>query len=251
MPVKKTNTAKKTSNKISKTSKKVKTSVATKAVKSTTKKATEVKKKATTKRSKSKDLTKHFNVSEYYDLPAKYEQTVVKILLQTPNTLFVYWDISEEDRNRYKLLYGDSFFESTKPVLIITNKTMHYTFEVDINDFANSWYLHVNDAKCEYNIELGRRPIKNDIKIPNNFVHISSSNVIEMPNDHILFEKKQNMIYFKNVKTNRVSSKPVINFTLLKNMGRFYNIHEFYEGAYKEDYSTANKLLGNSSSISK
>ena len=31
---------------------------------------------------------------------------------------------------------------------------MHYAFEVEINDFANSWYLHVNDANCDYKIEL-------------------------------------------------------------------------------------------------
>ena len=34
---------------------------------------------------------------------------------------------------------------------------MNYTFEVEINDFANCWYLHVNDAKCSYKIELGRK----------------------------------------------------------------------------------------------
>ncbi len=32
---------------------------------------------------------------------------------------------------------------------------MNYTFEIEINDFANSWYLHVNDGNCEYKVELG------------------------------------------------------------------------------------------------
>ena len=49
-------------------------------------------------------------------------------------------------------------FSKTKPVLIIHNETMNYSFEIEINDFANSWYLHVNDADCKYVIELGRRP---------------------------------------------------------------------------------------------
>ena len=31
---------------------------------------------------------------------------------------------------------------------------MNYSFEIPINDFANSWYLHVNDSKCDYRIEL-------------------------------------------------------------------------------------------------
>ena len=41
---------------------------------------------------------------------------------------------------------------------IESNIPLEYSFEVDINDFANSWYLNIEDAKCEYTIELGRRP---------------------------------------------------------------------------------------------
>ena len=198
-----------------------------------------------------KDLTEKFNVSEYYDLPAKYEKTVVKILAQTPNTLFVYWDISDEDRNNLINQYGQYFFYDTKPVLKITNETKGYSFEIDINDFANCWYLHINDAKCKYNVELGRRPITS-IKLPNNYVYISSSNIIEAPNDHILFENTQNMVYFKNVKTNQISKKPLINFTFMRNLGKYYNIFDFYKKAYKdEDFSTSTKLVGNSSSVFK
>lgn len=131
-----------------------------------------------------------FSVLEYYDLPYHYNQTVVKVLAQTPTTLFIYWDISDEDRENYKKQYGENFFEITKPVLIIYNDTMNYSFEIDINDFANCWYLNVNDSKCKYHIELGRRPIYSHVSIPsseNNYVPITSSNEMEAPNDHIPF----------------------------------------------------------------
>ena len=183
------------------------------------------------------DLTKEFELSEYYDLPPKYEQTIVKILAQTPNTLFIYWDISEKDRQNFIDTYGPSVFSNTKPVLIITNKTMNYRFEIDINDFANCWYLHVNDAKCEYHIELGRRPINSNIHLPNNYLYVSSSNQIEAPNDHILLEKEQKMVYFKNVKTNTVSSKSISQVHFLQNLGRCYNIYDFYQNTYKEENS--------------
>ena len=147
-------------------------------------------------------------------------------------------------------MYGDSFFSQTKPVLIITNKTKNYSFEIDINDFANCWYLHVNDAKCEYKIELGRRSVES-IQLPNNYVYISSSNTIESPNDHILFENQQNMVYFKNIKTNTITSKSTIKFTYLRNLGKFYNIYEFYKKVYKEDFETESKIMGNSSSVFK
>ena len=114
---------------------------------------------------------------------------------------------------------------------------MNYTFELEINDYANCWYFHVNDTKCEYYVELGRRPINNNIPItiPNNYIYVSSSNVIEAPNDHILLEKKQNMVYFKNVKTNVISSKPLTSLTFINNMGKSYDIYEFYKNKYTNE----------------
>lgn len=235
-----------------------KTTKATKVAKKSTTKKTTTKKVATKKLADNDKITsktvlvQDFLEPEYYDLPFTYNQTVVKILAQTPEILFVYWDISDEDRKKYAEQYGENFFNETKPVLIITNKTMGYSFEVEITDFANSWYLHVNDAKCEYNIELGRRPIFKKQNIPTDYVYIASSNVIEAPNDHILFEKKQNMVYFKNVKTNVISSKPITNLSFISNMGRIYNIYDIYKDMYKdENFEVSTKMMGNSSSIFK
>ena len=143
--IKKTNTKKSTikSQKTTTSNSKAKTNTQKKGKKTviskTTKKAT-LSKNPTKKVSKSSTKTsKYISNVEYYDLPYRYNQTIVKILAQTPTTLFVYWDISDEDRENFKKEYGDSFFETTHPVLIIHNDTMNYSFEVDINDFANSW----------------------------------------------------------------------------------------------------------------
>lgn len=227
--------------------------------KSTTKKSTTRKKKTTNKKEK-------IDVVEYYDLPYRYNQTVVKVLAQTPNNLFIYWDISDKDKEFYKKEYGESFFESTKPVLIIHNDTFNYSFEIDINDFANSWYLHVNDSKCDYRIELGRRPIisqntnndnQNKIseKLKNiDYIYISTSNEIEAPNDHILFNKNQQMVYFKNVKTGKVTEKNVTsNISFITNMGKIYNIYDLYKAIYKEEniedfYDLSNPSSGNPTS---
>ena len=200
-----------------------------------------VKTKSNTKKSSKANSTKKQKVKkidllEYYDLPYRYNQTVVKILAQTPKTLFVYWDISDEDRKNYIKQYGKNFFEDTKPVLIVHNNTMNYTFEIDINDFANCWYFNVNDEKCEYSVELGRRPKNNyQLENSNNYIPISSSNKIESPNGHILFEKDQKAIYYKNVKTNEIYSKDIANLKLIKYLGRIYNLKNIYTKIYKED----------------
>ncbi len=198
---------------------------------------------------------KKTNIIEYYDLPYRYNQTVVKVLAQTPNNLFIYWDISDKDRDNYKKQYGENFFENTKPILIVHNDTLNYTFEVDINDFANSWYLHINDSKCDYRIELGRRPITKLEKNENtDYIYISSSNEIESPNDHVLFNKNQNMVYFKNTKTGTVTNKKIsANISFMRNIGKIYNISDLYKAIYKDEniediFDLSNPSSGNPSS---
>lgn len=208
-------------------------------VKKTPSKKSSTKKTVNRKTAKKTKVNKQSaSIIEYYDLPYRYNKTIVKVLAQTPKTLFVYWDISDSDRQNYIAEYGEKFFENTKPVLIIHNTTMNYTFEIEINDFANCWYFNINDEKCEYLVELGRRPKPNTSnypKIPNNYLYITSSNKIESPNGHILFEKEQKTLYFRNVKTNQTTSKDIANLEFIEHFGRIYNIYDMYKKIYKED----------------
>ena len=242
---KKTSTSKSTST----TKKKTTTSKKVSAAKKTETAKKKTAKKATTK----KTSVKKPEVLEYYDLPYRYNQTVIKVLAQTPTTLFIYWDISDEDRENYKKQYGENFFDITKPVLIVYNDTLGYNFEVEINDFANSWYLHVADSKCDYRIELGRRPIINNDKLNTDYIFISNSNEIESPNDKILFNKQQKMIYFRNTKTNKETQKSINNISFLTNMGKIYDIYDLYKLIYKNEnveeiYNRSNPSSGNPSS---
>lgn len=248
----KTSTAKKTSTtKKAATTKKSKTTkktASTKTKKTTTAKTTKARK--TTKEilpeeiTASTDLTKKIEILEYYDLPYRYNQTVVKVLAQTPTTLFIYWDISDDDRNRFVEQYGEDFFNNTKPVLVIHNNTMHYSFEIEIDDFANSWYLHVNDADCEYSVELGRRPKyyneSRHVDIPNNYLYVTSSNTIEAPNDHVLFDRNLKTVYFKDVKTNIVTAKNITSISFLRNMGKIYNLYDIQSDFTKNAWINSN-----------
>ena len=186
---------------------------------------------------------KFVDIPEYYDLPYKYEKTVVKVLYQNPNTLFVYWDILDDDINGFKKAYGDNFFYVTKPVLVIHNITDGYSFEIEVNDFANNWYIHVSDAKCKYNVELGRRPSQS-AKIENlaehrmdNFINVSYSNTIEMPNDHILFFKNNDKIYFKNIKTNKVTEKIINLKNDSKNIKSIYDKYNLFDREDRFDFN--------------
>lgn len=237
--VKKSVTAKKATTKKSVSTKKA--SVKKSSPKNSTSKTKKTKttKKTTSKKVVSKNasaVSKKPVTVEYYDLPQKYNKTVIKLLAQTPKTLFVYWEISDDDIEKFKKQYGENFFETTKPVLIVHNDTLNYSFEVDINDFANSWYIHVNDSKSDYRIELGRRRIdslsNNSNSSEPNYIYVISSNEIESPNDHILFDKNQKMVYFRNVKTGKETAKPFATLSFIRNMGKIYEIYDLYKKLY-------------------
>ena len=212
-----------------------KTKKATKEATKTTKKSTSTRKstKKTKAESNSKAIVSHV---EYYDLPYRYNETTVKILAQTPTTLFIYWDISDNDRKSFTEKYGEDFFNNTKPVLVVTNKTMNYSFEIDINDFANCWYLHVNDANCDYSVELGRRPRIVNANI-DNYIYVSTSNDMEMPNNHILFDRLGKTVFFRNVKNNFVEEKQISSISFIKSIGKIYDIYEIYQELYKDEIS--------------
>jgi len=244
---KKTSTSKTASNKSSATAKKATSTTTKKAaakkVTSTTKKTTTkatTTKKSNTKTSSTKGGTKRKTVAtakpmlaEYYDLPYRYNQTIVKILAQTPTTLFVYWDISDEDRSTLVNMHGDNFFNETRPVLIVHNTTKNYSFEIDINDFANSWYIRTQEPNCDYVIELGRR----FNRFSGEYVFINSSNDIVSPNDHILFENiNLGNVLFKNVKSNKLSSKDFGDLRFINNIDKLYgNIYDVYSSLYDDE----------------
>ena len=202
---------------------------------------------------------------EYYDLPYRYNETVVKILAQTPKRLFVYWDISDTDRQKYLLAFGERFFEETYPVLLVHNEDMNYTFEVPINDFANSWYLDINDSKAKYTIQLGRKFREKpemvniiastgteSVVLHNDYVPIITSNILEVPNDHILFENLQSKVLYRNVKTGTDSYVEIDNLEFSKRMGKIYSIYDVYKEIYKNeiDSETLTDLLNPSSMTS-
>lgn len=184
---------------------------------------------------------------EYYDLPYRYNETVVKILAQTPKRLFVYWDISDNDREKYIKAFGDDFFYKTYPVLLLYNEDKKYMREIPINDFANSWYIDIQDSKNKYIIQLGRK-FKNNPEIINvtafeqekiilrtDYLPFADSNTLEAPNDHVLLESLPRFLTFRNVKTNQETVKDLRSFRDI--FGTTYSVKEFYETEYKEELS--------------
>lgn len=195
---------------------------------------------------------------EYYDLPYRYNETVVKVLAQTPKKLFVYWDISDNDREKYTKAFGDDFFYKTYPVLLLYNEDKKYVREIVVNDFANSWYIDIEDSKTKYTIQLGRKfrnkPEiinfsefkQNNIILQTDYLPFADSNKMEAPNDHVLFESLPRFFVFRNVKTNEEITKELRSFK--DAFGNNYDIKEFYQDSYQDELSEGMFDMSNPSS---
>ena len=206
-----------------------------------------------------KEVKKFEYMLEYYDLPYRYNETVVKILAQTPKRMFVYWDISDNDREKYIKTFGEDFFEKTYPVLLLYNEDKKYIKEIAINDFANSWYIDIPDAKTKYSIQLGRKfksynevvtvdtqkVRENNIILHTDYLPFANSNVLEVPNDHVLLDSLPRFVTFRNVKTNE---ERIVELKDIKNVYGIYDVKEFYEEHYKDEISEGLFDMANPSS---
>jgi len=189
----------------------------------------------------------NIHANEYFDLPYRYNETTVKLLAQTPTRLFVYWDIADSDRELYIKHFGKDFFNDTIPFLKITNETKNYTFDIDINDFANSWYIDVNDDNSKYSLELYRRfknvNLNKELEtlittfnqthsniLNAHYIYIATSNKMDTPNGSTLSVETPRTIMYKNIHTGKISYVTIYN--------EFYN--EFYNIFFN---SQANDVL--------
>lgn len=114
----------------------------------------------------------HLLKSEYYDLPTKYDQTLIRLLVQSPTRMYAYWEVSDETMKGFSANFHN--YSDCTPALKITNITKNYSYIIPIDPFANNYYIDVEDTGCDYKIELGRT--KN-----NNFLNIYTSNNVTMP----------------------------------------------------------------------
>ena len=250
-----TKTATKSTKKATATKKTtVKKETATKKA-STTKKSTTTKTKKTpskTTKKSTKTLAREVTISvhanEYFDLPYRYNETIVKLLAQTPKRLFVYWDISDADRENYTKHFGDEFFYKTVPFLKIVNETKNYSFDVEINDFANSWYIDINDDDCKYSIELYRKYREHELNenvinaieafnnSENNYIFVASSNKMDAPNGKVVSVEYPRTIEYVNMKTDEKSYKVIEK----------PEISDFYTTFYNEEFDAELRNLPSS-----
>ena len=155
--------------------------------------------------------------TEYYELPNKYNKTVVRLLVQSPTRMFVYWEVDDESIKYFESKQMD--YSSAQPILKVKNITMNYSYDIPIDPFSNNYYIDVKDPDCEYQVELGR--IQN-----NEFVNLYTSNSATVPRSTPVYVGDSEEVIYRNYIKLDMTDK----FTIYRN--RAYNIN-----GHAQDYS--------------
>jgi hypothetical protein len=97
------------------------------------------------------------------DIPDVYNDTYMRALPRDPEWIFVYWEISESSRSGLKGKMGEAAYHSSKKLLRLYDVTdrnydgsnaQSYT-DIEINDYANNWYIRVPEPGKTYLVECG------------------------------------------------------------------------------------------------
>jgi hypothetical protein len=116
------------------------------------------------------------------DLPAKYD--VDKIVLQVRDTRWIhaYWQIRNQTSERFKSEFGREFYEAKRVLrvydvsqIIFTGQNAHRFFDIEINDFANNWYIDTGAPGRSWCVDLGLRLANG------RFITILRSNTVQTP----------------------------------------------------------------------
>ena len=157
--------------------------------------------------------------TEYYELPSKYNKTIVRLLVQSPTRMFVYWEVDEDSIKYFESMKMD--YSSARPVLKVKNITMNYSYDIPIDPFTNNYYIEVKDPDCEYQVELGR--VQND-----KFVNLYTSNSATVPRNNPMYVGDSEEVVYRNYIKLDMTDK----FTVYYNK-RNYNL----DGSCPQDYT--------------
>lgn len=134
---------------------------------------------------------------EYFDVPFRYNETCIKLIFQNPYTLYAFWDVSDEDEKKYIEKYGEHSYYNSRIYLEVSNLDNGKKFEIDVNPFAKSWFIHIYEPNCKYTVKLCRT-------INNEKVDIATSNSLMVPTNAPHFPPDTTFTFVNN-KTNDVA----------------------------------------------
>ncbi len=118
------------------------------------------------------------------DIPHSYDQDKIVLQVRDPHWLHTYWELRNQTLGGLRIRLGNEFARSRRVLRVydVTNivfdgSNANSFFDIQVNDFTNSWYIDTNGPGRSWCVDLG-------LMLPDGrFIMIVRSNVVQTPSD--------------------------------------------------------------------
>lgn len=118
------------------------------------------------------------------ELPSYYDQDKIILQVRDPRWLHAYWELKNQTIEGLKRKLGDDFYRAKKILrvydvtnIIFNGFNANSFFDIQYNDFANSWYIDTAGPGRSWCVDLGL------MLTDGRFITILRSNVVSTPLD--------------------------------------------------------------------
>ncbi len=118
------------------------------------------------------------------DIPYQYDQDKIVLQVRDPHWVHAYWELKSQTLEGLKARLGDDFFHAKKVLrvydvtnIVFNGSNANSFFDLQVNDFANSWYINTNGPGRAFCVDLGL------MLADGRFITIVRSNVVQTPID--------------------------------------------------------------------
>jgi hypothetical protein len=115
------------------------------------------------------------------EFPRNYGKSQLNLLVRDPDWLYAYWEITATVQSEFSRQFGD-VWNTSRPMLRvydITDDNKRTYYDIQIQDYADSWYIHVGRPNHTFFVDLGR------VLPDGRFYCIARSNFVTTPSNRI------------------------------------------------------------------
>ena len=119
--------------------------------------------------------------SSSLEFPQNYGKNQLTLLVRDPEWLHAYWEITDEVQGEFSKQFGDLWNDSRAMLRIydVTGGEQLLFKDIQIQDYAGSWYIHVGSSNHTFFVDLGR------LLPDGRFYRIARSNSVTTPSNCI------------------------------------------------------------------
>lgn len=118
------------------------------------------------------------------ELPIGYGQDRMVLQVRDTHWMHAYWEIKQATVDKVKNELGDSFYQARRMLrvydvsyIIFNGKNANSFFDIQVNEFANNWYIDTNSPGRFWCVDFG-------LLLPDGrFITLLRSNIVQTPLD--------------------------------------------------------------------